>query len=259
MHLTRSKQLDLLLQIQKSNDPSFLLTDSSSELLAESLKLRDRERWLSVLWAPAPARPALLALHAYDLEQQRVVAEARDPMLAEIRLAWWREQLEKLSAGREPPPQPLLRALAAEARPRAVDLGALTRIEEGFLPLLTDGRLEPAAMAKARGGPLFEALLTALLARPLTEAEVNDSWAAGTRWALARLWRGGWGQAEARLARVDAPAFPAPAVSALPAPLRALDALAADDWRRMESGQPLRLPGSANRQWTMARAAFARH
>ena len=209
-----------------------------------------------MLWAPAAARPALLSLHAYDLEQQRVVAEAREAMLAEIRLAWWREQLEQLSTGRAPPPQPLLRALSADAWPRAVDLASLTRIEEGFLPLLTDGRLDALAMAKARGGPLFEALFTAILGRPLTNAEVADGWAAGTRWALAQLWRGGWGQAEARLARVDPPAFPPAAVSPLPAPLRALDALAADDWARLEAGRPLRAPASASRQWIMARAAF---
>lgn len=227
------------------------------ETLITDLKARDRERWLSVLWAPAEARPALLALHAYDLEHERVVAEAREPMLAEIRLAWWREQLERLAAGNAPPPQPLLQALAAQAWPRAVDLGALTRIEEAFLPLLTDGRLDALSMAKARGGPLFEALLTALLARPLTEAEVNDSWAAGTRWALARLWRGGWGQAEPRLSRLDPPPLPPPAVSPLPSALRVLDALAADDWARMEAGRPLRPAASANRQWIMVRAAFA--
>lgn len=226
------------------------------ETLLTDLKARDRERWLSVLWAPADARPALLAVHAYDLEQQRVVAEAREGMLAEIRLAWWREQLEKLSAGQTPPPQPLLRTLAADARPRGVDLTSLTRIEEGFLPLLTDGRLEPLAMAQARGGPLFEALFTACLGRPLTNAEVADAWAAGARWALARLWRGGWGQAESRLARIDPPDLPAPAISPLPAPLAALDALAADDWARMDSGRPLRPAASATRQWIMARAAF---
>lgn len=228
------------------------------ETLIADLKARDRERWLSVLWAPAEARAALLALHAYDLEQQRVVAEAREAMLAEIRLAWWREQLEQLATGKAPPPQPLLRALAADARPRPVDLAALTRIEEGFLPLLTDGRLDALAMAKARGGPLFEALLAALLARPLTSAEVQDAWAAGTRWGLSRLWRGGWGQAEMRLGRLDPPPLPAPPVSPLPPALRALDALAADDWARMAEERPLRPAAAASRQWIMARAALAR-
>lgn len=226
------------------------------ESLIADLKARDRERWLSVLWAPAAARPALLAVHAYDMEQQRVVAEAREAMLAEIRLAWWREQLEKLSAGQAPPPQPLLRALATDARPRGVDLTQLTRIEESFVPLLTDGRLDPLAMAQARGGPLFEALFTACIGRPLTNAEVADAGAAGTRWALAQLWRGGWGQAEARLSRLDPPPLPAPALSPLPTPLRVLDALATDDWARMQAGQPLRRPASPTRQWIMASIAL---
>ena len=226
--------------------------------LLHDLKARDRERWLAALWAPAEARPALLALHAYDLEQQRVVADAREAMLAEIRLAWWREQLERLAGGNPAPAQPLLRALEADARPRGVDLVALSRIEEGFLPLLTEGPLDALGMAKARGGPLFEAMFAACVGRPLTSAEVEDATAAGTRWALARLWRGGWGQAEARLARLEPPVLPPPAASPLPPPRRALDALAADDWARMAAGRPLRPAASANRQWTMARAALRR-
>ena len=48
----------------------------------------------------------MLAIHAYDLEVQRVVGDIKDPLLAEIRLAWWREQLQALAAGAKPPAQP---------------------------------------------------------------------------------------------------------------------------------------------------------
>jgi len=226
------------------------------DTLSAELKQRDRERWLSILWAPSAARPALVALHAYDMEQQRVVAEGREPMLAEIRLAWWREQLEALAAGRPPPPQPILRALAEDARGRAVDLAGLMPIEEGFLPLLTEGPIIPLNLAVARGGPLFRCLMAAISGRPLTNAEAADASAAGTRWALAQLWRGGWGLAEPRLARVDPPDFPAPAQGALPASLAALDALAVDDWARLEAGKPFARAASPARQWRMARAAM---
>jgi phytoene synthase len=185
-----------------------------------------------------------------------VVAEAREPMLAEIRLAWWREQLDLLAVGKPAPPQPLLQALAHDARARAVDLAGLTACEEGFVPLLTDGPLDPLQIAKARGGPLFRSLTTALLARPLTNAEAADAAAAGTRWALAQLWRGGWGQAEARLAAVPPPAFPPAASGPLPGALAALDALAADDWARLEAGRPLARAASPGRQWRMARAVL---
>jgi 15-cis-phytoene synthase len=224
--------------------------------LTDDLKARDRERWLSILWAPADARAACVALHAYDLEQQRVVAEAREPMLAEIRLAWWREQLEHLSAGKLAPPQPILRALRHDARTRGADLTDLARIEEGFLPLLTEGRLDALEMARARGGPLFRLLATVIDGRPLTNAQAQAATVAGTRWALARLWRGGWGQAETRLASLDPPAFPAGPDDFLPPALRALDRLAAEDWARLEKGRQFAPPASPGRQFRMALAAI---
>lgn len=226
--------------------------------LVDDIRNRDRERWLSILWAPANARPALLALNAFDLEQQRVVAEAREPMLAEIRLAWWREQLELLSAGKLAPPQPILRALRHDARTRGADLTDLSRIEEGFLPLLTEGRLDALSMAAARGGPLFRALATVIAGRPLANPEAAAATCAGTRWALARLWRGGWGQAEARLASLEPPPFPSAPSGPLPPSLRALDTLAAQDWARLEKGRSLAPPASPGRQLAMAFAALRR-
>jgi phytoene synthase len=223
--------------------------------LTDNLKQRDRERWLSTLWAPAAARPALLALHAFDLEQQRVVAEAREPMLAEIRLAWWREQLEALAIGRLAPPQPLLRALRHDARTRAVDLAALSAVEEGYLPLLTAGPLDGIALARARGQPLFRALATAILGRPLANAEAADAAAAGTRWALVQLWRGGWGQAEVRLRTLRWPGLPQAATGRLPASIAGLDALAAADAARLDAGAPLAMPASPGRQWRLLQAA----
>ncbi len=185
-----------------------------------------------------------------------MVAEVREPMLAEIRLAWWREQLEALALGKPPAPQPILRALADAARARAIDLAGLMPIEEGFLPLLTEGPVVPLELAAARGGPLFRCLMTAALGRPLTNAEASDATAAGTRWGLAQLWRGGWGLAEPRLVNLDPPRFPNPARGVLPASLCALDALAADDWARLEVGKPLARAASPARQWRMARAAL---
>jgi phytoene synthase len=228
------------------------------QTLTDDLKSRDRERWLSILWAPADARPALVALHAHDLEQQRVVAEAREPMLAEIRLAWWREQLELLSAGKLAPPQPILRALRNDARARGADLTDLSRIEEGFLPLLTEGRLDALAMARARGGPLFRVAATVIGGHPLSNPQAEAASVAGTRWALARLWRGGWGQAEARLASLEPPSFPEAPAGPLPSALRALDALAAQDWSRLEKGRPLARAAAPGRQFAMALAALSR-
>jgi phytoene synthase len=55
--------------------------------------------YLSALLAPRPARDDLVTLAAYAGEIARVPLTVRDPMLAEIRLAWWRETIEKSEPG----------------------------------------------------------------------------------------------------------------------------------------------------------------
>ncbi len=185
----------------------------------------------------------LLAIHAYDLEVQRIVGDIKDPLLAEIRLAWWREQLQVLATGGEPPAQPLLQALASGRNTgRGVDLAALAAVEDGVLPLLGDDPLPLLQMARARGGALFAALAAAM------GADTPPA-GAGTAFALGRLLRGPWGHVGVKLARVDWPE--PPPRQPLPGPLAALDVLGRDDVRRARAGKPPRPLASALRQWRM--------
>ena len=50
-----------------------------------------RDQWLGSLYAAPSARDALLALACFDYEIGEARIRARDPNLAAIRLAWWRE------------------------------------------------------------------------------------------------------------------------------------------------------------------------
>lgn len=228
------------------------------ESLASEIRVRDRERWLSILWAPVAARAAMVALHAYDLEQQRVVMEANDPLLAEIKLAWWREQLDGIAKGGPVPGQPVLRALAAEVAPRGVQLPLLTLMEEGFLPLLLEGELDVGALARARGVPLFNALAEVIVGRPLRDnGEQEEAAVAGTIWAYGQLLRGPWGQAGERLRRMQVVAPPALQPSHLPPALAGLVALAHEDWQRVAAGKSLAPAGGMGRQWRFFRAARA--
>ncbi len=59
------------------------------------------------------------------------------PALGAIRLAWWREALERLDAG-QPPPEPRLRAAAAELLPRGITGAMLGGLEDGWATLLDD-------------------------------------------------------------------------------------------------------------------------
>lgn len=51
----------------------------------------DRDRYLSVLFAPEAKRPALFALYAFNVEVARVRDLIHEPLPGEIRLQWWRD------------------------------------------------------------------------------------------------------------------------------------------------------------------------
>jgi 15-cis-phytoene synthase len=126
-------------------------------------------------------RPALEALWRLDVTLGAILATGRDPTVARIRLAWWREALARLDAA-PPPPEPVLRGIAAHALPGA----ALAAMTEGWEVLLAEGPLGEAALdayADGRGGALFRhsARLLGLPGHPVE--------AAGRRWALVDLAR----------------------------------------------------------------------
>ena len=69
------------------------------QLTAALVKSRDRDRYWSALFAPAPKQPALLALYAFDAELDHILAAVQEPLAGEIRLQWWRDAIDLTSAG----------------------------------------------------------------------------------------------------------------------------------------------------------------
>ncbi|MEO5578827.1 MAG: hypothetical protein ABIR25_07245 [Sphingomicrobium sp.] len=86
---------------------------------------------------PVELRPAFDALFAIDDVMAEVVASSTQPALGAIRLAWWREALERLDR-HPPPPEPRLTAAAAELLPRGVTGAALAALEDGYATLLDE-------------------------------------------------------------------------------------------------------------------------
>ena len=98
-----------------------------SNRLAQSVRDADPDRYFSALFAPAPVRPLLFALYAFNAEVARVAETVREPMLGAIRLEWWRETAEGASKG-SPRNHDVARGLAAlfaEARIALPDLEVL--------------------------------------------------------------------------------------------------------------------------------------
>jgi phytoene synthase len=105
----------------------------------------DRDRWLASLFAPAPHRPALHALFAFNVEVSRVRELVSDPLPGEVRLQWWRDALEGGARGdvsSHPVASALLRAIARYRLPRpALTALIAARVHDLYddpLPTLTD-------------------------------------------------------------------------------------------------------------------------
>jgi len=175
--------------------------------------LRDRD--LVRLHWPVGLRPAFDALFAIDDAMGDVVATSSQPALGAIRLAWWREALERLDQA-APPPEPRLQAAATELLPRGISGRALARLEIGWAVLLEES--PQLSVADARGEQLFE--LGAQLLGSTDPALAQ----AGRLYARADLARRGY--ACVNLSGIGRMRFPKPL-----RPLTALAALAARDAR----------------------------
>ena len=57
----------------------------------------DPDRFLAVMAAPPAARARLFPLYAFNLEVARAPWVTQEPMIAEMRLQWWRDAVEMLA------------------------------------------------------------------------------------------------------------------------------------------------------------------
>lgn len=144
----------------------------------------DPDRKLALAYVPPAARPAVEALWRLDVAFASVLATGTQNMISQLRLAWWREALERLDQA-PPPAEPVLTALAAHVLP-VVSGAELAAMEEGWLMLLSDEPLSEGDLdryAELRGGLLF-----AYAARLLGDPDFPVG-PAGEVWALADLVR----------------------------------------------------------------------
>lgn len=67
--------------------------NSETSYCLDLIKNGDKDRYLSVLFAPQEKRGGLAALYAFNLEIARIRETVHEPMLGEIRLRWWRDAI----------------------------------------------------------------------------------------------------------------------------------------------------------------------
>ena len=101
--------------------------------IAEALRDRDLVR----LYWPVALRPAFDALFTLEDTLLEVVATSTQPALGAIRLAWWRDALERLDHA-PPPPEPRLTVCALELLSHGVSGAQLAAIADGYSTLFDE-------------------------------------------------------------------------------------------------------------------------
>ncbi|MBB4076117.1 phytoene synthase [Bartonella fuyuanensis] len=90
-----------------------------------TLRTIDRDRYISVLFAPKKKRNALAALYAFNAEVSRIRESVHDPFIGEIRLRWWYDSIshgEMQTSGNNPILSDLLTAMALFKLPKTAFL-----------------------------------------------------------------------------------------------------------------------------------------
>lgn len=112
---------------------------------ADRLPLPQR---LAFTHASAAMRPILACLFELDDRLARIVATVREPMLAQMRLAWWRDRLGE-TRGLRPKGDPVLDAIGIHWQGEEAALVALV---DGWEELLGEGPLSEGAFERFADG-----------------------------------------------------------------------------------------------------------
>lgn len=191
------------------------------------------DRDLVRLYWPVDLRPAFNVLFAIDDVMAEVVASSTQPALGAIRLAWWREALERLDH-HPPPAEPRLQGVASELLTRGVSGKMLAGLEDGYAALLEE---EPDSDRIGAGGATLFAIGATLLGAK--DEKLPD---AGRLHAFARAARRGLAAIpdDADVSALKSYRFP----RAL-RPLTGIARLAARDVRRAPNLEPEATPARA--------------
>ena len=88
----------------------------------------DPDRFLSAMAAAPPARALLFPLYAFNLEVARAPWVTVEPLIAEMRLQWWRDAVEEIGAGAKPRAHEVVEPLAGVIRTQALPVALFDAI-----------------------------------------------------------------------------------------------------------------------------------
>jgi 15-cis-phytoene synthase len=181
--------------------------------LDAQVRSADPDRWLSSRFVgDLAARADLIALYAFEAELIAVPTRVTQPLLAEMRYAWWREQMDGVFAGVPRNGHPVLEALTDLVARRSLDRAPFDALIEAHIDRVLG---QPHDLDAFYVGPSQTAVM--VLAGPGHDAAVVE---VGRVWGLAQTGRleearALRGAANRAIRALPAVAFPAVAHAAL--------------------------------------------
>jgi phytoene synthase len=169
------------------------MTDTDHRaIIRQSVRAHDHDRYLATLFAPEPARDALMALYAFGADVARIPEAVSEPMMGEIRLQWWRDALDTVERG-ERTGNPVADGLGAAMRDYALPKPILVSVIDARAFDLSGGAMPdmPALQAylQKTAGNLF-ALAARIVAGGAHDSDADRAAReAGQAWGLTGLLR----------------------------------------------------------------------
>lgn len=149
--------------------------------LDEQVRAADPDRWLSSRFvADERLRADLIALYAFEAELLAIPTRVTQPLLAEMRYVWWREQMDGVFAGVPRKGHPVLEALTDMVARHQLDRAPFDALIEAHV-----GRVhgEPHDLDAFYVGPMQTA------ARLLGADNPDDAIPAARVWGLMQTGR----------------------------------------------------------------------
>lgn len=116
------------------------------EACAGIVRRGDPDRFLAAMAAPPRTREVLFPLYAFNVEVSRAPWVTQEPLIAEMRLQWWRDALDEIAGGRpvrrHEVTQPLAEVIDAEGARLLDALVAARRLDGERLPFAEPSALE---------------------------------------------------------------------------------------------------------------------
>lgn len=166
------------------------MRERAADDLDELIRRVDPDRWLTSRFiGDADARADVIALYAFDHELARARRVASTPLMAEIRLTWWREALDEIFEGGPVRRHPAAEALGVAVRRHGLPRDPLEAMIDGQIEALDAALDEAGAVAWADAVEGSVASAVAMTLDP--SAPIGASTAAGRAWGLSLLLRAG--------------------------------------------------------------------